>query len=376
MRRIEATVDLEGSLRVGLRIGDGRLQRVSITSTRPDTARSLLQGRTRAEIRAALPLLFSICGRSQAAAGELACAVAAGEPTTAEALAACSAAVSAEVVREYAWRTLLDWPRWIGEQPEDAAVAAARASEPSRPRSAVSDSGADAIALAAFGVGADEWLATGSPAELDRWIDAGTTAAARFIRRMRDEENAVDGRAGPAAPEVALLDGSDRSAGMVELWVACEADSGFVRRPTRRGAPAETGALARLGSDPLIVGLWCGRVSRVLARFVARLRELALLLAGRARAAVGAQAAPSGGGIAWVENARGLLVHQVRLEHDRAAVYRIVAPTEWNFHPEGALASALTGAPAGDLQALKRRVERMAHSLDPCVSCRLELEHA
>ena len=53
------------------------------------------------------------------------------------------------------------------------------------------------------------------------------------------------------------------------------------------------------------------------ARFVARLRELALLLAGRATAAVGAMALPAGGGVAWVENARGLLVHQVRLAQDR-----------------------------------------------------------
>ena len=369
-------MDLEGDLCIGLRIGGRRLERIRITSTRPDAARSLLQGRTRAEIRAALPLLFSICGRSQAAAGELAGAVAAGEATTAEALARCSAEVSAEVVREHAWRTLLDWPRWIGEKPEEAAVAAARASAPSRPRSAVSDAGANAIAMAAFGVGADEWLATRSAAELDRWIDAGRTAAARFIRRMRDEEGAVDGRAAPAAPEVALLDGCDRAAEMVELWAACEADSGFVRRPTWRGAPAETGALARLRSDPLIAALSYGPGSRVLARFVARLRELALLLAGRVSAAVGAQAAPSGGGIAWVENARGLLVHHVRLERDRAAAYRIVAPTEWNFHPEGALASTLTLAPADDLEALKRRVVRTAHSLDPCVSCRVEFDHA
>lgn len=367
-------MDLEGNLCIGVRVDAGRIEAIRITSTRPDAARSLLQGRTRAEIRASLPLLFSICGRSQAAAGELACAVAAGEAATAEALARCSAEVSAEVVREHTWRTLLDWPRWIGEEPEAAAVAAARASAPSRPLSALTEPGTNAIASAAFGVGADEWLALRSGAELDRWIDAGTTAAARFIRRMRDEEGAVDGGAAPAAPQVALLDDRDRGAEMIELWAACEADPGFVRRPTRRGAPAETGALARLRSDPLIATLFSG--PRVVARFVARLRELALLLAGRVSAAVGAQAAPSGGGIAWVENARGLLVHHVDLDHGRAAAYRIVAPTEWNFHPEGALASTLTLAPADDLEVLKRRVLRTAHSLDPCVSCRVEFDHA
>ena len=370
-------MDLEGALRVGLKVGAGRIERIRVTSTRPDAARSLLQGRSRVEIRAALPLLFSICGRSQAAAGELACAVAAGEATTAAALARCSAEVSAEVVREYSWRTLLDWPRWIGEKPAEEAIEAARAAHASRSRSAApADPGANAIAMAAFGVGADEWLAPRSLCALDRWIDAGKTAAARFVRRMRDEDAATGALDDRSAHDVAFLDGRDRAAGMEELWAACEADPGFTRRPTWRGAPAETGPLARLQGDPLIAELTCRSASRVLARFVARLHELALLLAGRVSASVGAQAVPSGGGIAWVENARGLLIHQVRLERDRAATYRIVAPTEWNFHPEGALASALTLAPAADLEAVKRRVVRMAHSLDPCVSCRVEFDDA
>jgi hypothetical protein len=371
--RREAIVDLEGELCIGVRVDADRVDGIRIASTRPDAARSLLQGRTRAEIAAALPLLFSICGRSQAAAGELACAVAAGEATTADALARCSAEVSAEVVREHAWRTLLDWPRWIGEAPAAAAVAAARASAPSRDRAVPSQADASAIATAAFGSGAAEWLATRSVAELDRWVDAGATAAARFIRRVRDEERAIDG--GPA-PAAALLDARDRAADMSELWAACEADPGFVRRPTRGGAPAETGALARLRADPLIAALLAGPASRVFARFVARLRELALLLAGGVSAAAGAQAAPSGGGIAWVENARGLLIHHVQLDGDRAVAYRIVAPTEWNFHPEGALASSLMRAPAADREALTQRVVRTARSLDPCVSCRVEFDHA
>ena len=370
-------MELEGALRIGLSVGAGRIERIRITSTRPDAARSLLQGRSRDEIRAALPLLFSICGRSHAAAGELACAVAAGEAATDVVLARCSAEVSAEVVREYSWRTLLDWPRWIGEKPDEEAIAAARASQASHSRSAMpADSGANAMAMAAFGVGADEWLGVRSLAELDRWIDAGKTAAARFIRRVRDEDGATDARNTSAAPEVPFLDDRQRAAGMVELWAACEVDPGFTRQPTWRGAPSETGALARLHTDPLIAELMRRSASRVLARFVARLREFALLLAGRASSAVGAQAAPSGGGVAWVENARGLLIHQVRLERDRAATYRIVAPTEWNFHPDGALASALTLAAAADLGALKRRVVRTAHSLDPCVACRVEFDDA
>ena len=370
-------MQLEGALRIGLGVAAGRVARVGITSTRPDAARALLQGRRPSDIRAALPRLFSVCGRSQAAAGELACAVAAGEPATAEVLARCRAEVSAEVVREYVWHVLLEWPRRIGEQPARDAIAAARHSEAARVRATTPTEGdAHAIAMAAFGVGAAEWLSVRVPRELDRWIDAGATAAARFVRRMRDAEATDDGGPARRHADVSFLGGDDRSAAMVALWSACEADPGFPRRPTCHGLPAETGALARLQSDPLIGELTRNLGGRVVARFVARLHELARLLTGRCSAAVGVQALPSGGAAAWVENARGLLVHQVRLEDERAVTYRIVAPTEWNFHPDGAVTAALAGTSAADRATLQQRALRLAHSLDPCVACRVEVEDA
>jgi Ni,Fe-hydrogenase I large subunit len=83
-----------------------------------------------------------------------------------------------------------------------------------------------------------------------------------------------------------------------------------------------------------------------------------------------------GCGIAWVENARGLLLHLVHLDAGRISQYRIVAPTEWNFHPAGALQSALIGSPASDLTSIKKRAAQVVHSLDPCVTCRVEFDDA
>jgi hypothetical protein len=361
-------VSLEGGLHLGLRVVDGRIAKVRVTSTRPDVARTMLQGRTRAEVSAAVPLLFSICSSSQAAASRLACAAAAGEETTPDMLAQCSAAVSAETVRECAWRTLLDWPRWLDEPPSDDAVAAARASLAFR---FDTESGTSRIALAAFGSSAQEWLALDSLAELDRWADAGHTASARFIRRVRDDDVVTAGHALPA-----LLAREHDAAWVAELCDACTADPGFARHPTWRGAPAETGALARLQEDPLLVALMRRSAGRLPARFAARLRELALLIAGRATSAVGVLALPAGGGAAWVENARGLLIHDVRLENGCVETYRIVAPTEWNFHPEGVLAATLVDTPAGNPDALRPHATRLVHSLDPCVTCQVEFDDA
>lgn len=366
---------LEGELRIGLCLRDARIARVRITSTRPDAARALLQGRTRAMVGAVVPRLFSICGHSQSVASELACAAAAGETIDAEVLARDSATVSAEVVRESAWRMLLEWPKWIGELPSAEAAAAARASLGIQPGQAAGP-GVGAIALAAFGSSADDWLANSSLTELDRWIDAGPTAVARFIRQARDDDTATAHAHDRTAVETPLLDAGSHASWMAELAAAGDSDPDFARHPTWRGAPAETGPLARRWADPLIAALLQRSASRMPARFVARLRELALLLTGRAAAVVGAQALPGGGGIAWVENARGLLTHQVRLDAGRAAEYRIVAPTEWNFHPDGALVRALSGVPAVDLTVVKHRAWQLVQSLDPCVACRVEFEDA
>ena len=81
--------------------------------------------------------------------------------------------------------------------------------------------------------------------------------------------------------------------------------------------------------------------------------------------------------MAWVQNARGLLLHRVALDaQGMVDDYRIVAPTEWNFHPDGALVHGLTGLAADDEARLVRQARLAVQALDPCVACRVEVVHA
>jgi coenzyme F420-reducing hydrogenase alpha subunit len=80
-----------------------------------------------------------------------------------------------------------------------------------------------------------------------------------------------------------------------------------------------------------------------------------------------------GRGIAAVETARGLLVHWANVEDDRVAGYRIVAPTEWNFHPCGALVKDLADAPAQSSEEAQQLAGLAIQSLDPCVRFELRL---
>jgi hypothetical protein len=56
--------------------------------------------------------------------------------------------------------------------------------------------------------------------------------------------------------------------------------------------------------------------------------------------------------------------------------YVLVAPTEWNFHPRGALVAGLQGVRVGGIAALTQLVEAQVLSLDPCVEFTTEICHA
>ncbi|CAD5375024.1 putative Hydrogenase expression/formation protein HoxV [Rubrivivax sp. A210] len=351
----------EGELRISLRIAAGRIAHCQIASTRPDVAARLLEGRSTAEIAAAVPRLYAICAVSQGQACALALQAASGSVPDAAGIERARKAVAAETLGETARRVLLDWPRLHGEQPDGAAIAAARSTLGPAPPP-------EALALAVWGEAATDWLARDTPVALQLWADAGATATARVIARLAAQPL----EAGElAADETALLPSPPSPQMLAALAAATLADASFAQRPLHAGRPAETGALARRRDDALVAALLPR--SRALARHVARLRELALLLTGRPALAVGAMALPEGTGLGWVENARGLLIHLARLQAGRARPYRIVAPTEWNFHPAGALAAALTGYTAGDAAALQNRVQQLVASLDPCVACHIEI---
>jgi len=159
----------------------------------------------------------------------------------------------------------------------------------------------------------------------------------------------------------------------------------FALRPTWRGAPAETGALARFAAHPLVHDLWT-QGAPVAARLAARIlglhHHLDRLCAYMDRSppqtapalAARAQEDGPGAGLAAVETARGLLVHRLAESQGRIVDWRITAPTEWTFHPDGALPRAVIGWDASDREALLRRVHLLITAMDPCVTCTPRIE--
>lgn len=370
-------MNLEGRIDIALQPRADAPATVRIQSTRPQLAQKLLAGRAPDEAAHLVGLIFSLCGKAQRVAAEAACAAAQGVFAD-ESGKDRATAVLLELAQEHAWRLLLNWPQQagapLGIAPDMASLLALRQAAGDAARFAATLD--DLLTATLLGEPAADWLAR-DLAGFDAWRRAGSTPTARLFAALGEGADAGISQAALLPPLARLEDDIARELARRALEVP-----GFCAQPLWRDAPAETGALARLFDQPLLAA-WIARRGRGAgARLLARLLELAALPArllalssafapDAAAALVRAWSLGENGGLAGVETSRGLLLHVVRLQEGKVAQYRIVAPTEWNFHPDGPLAQALSGLAAGD--DLAARAQLVAQSLDPCVVFGIEV---
>jgi len=382
---------IEGELDVRL-AWDGRSVRgVSIASSRPFAAARVLAGMAAADASATVARLYSICGCAQETASARALDAAAGvDPAPANEAGAVPVAL--EAIQEYLWRVLIDWPQAMGRDANVPPVADARrriadAQKSYRAASGEAIPAEDVAALApalhaiaathVYGTTPEAFLALADAAALEGWIERAGTLPAALLGTLLDSLPTL-GRS-----DVALMPALSRDDFVARVLPGLDRPD-FARVPHWAGAVVETGALSRMQALPLVAALRARHGNSVAVRMTARLAELALLLArlslprtgGDAQRLIEAFPTAHGEGIASVQTARGLLLHRARVEDGRVAGYQIVAPTEWNFHPAGALARGLEGMRADDEATLLRHARLVVQGLDPCVACRIEVGHA
>jgi Ni,Fe-hydrogenase I large subunit len=380
-------VSLEGALSISLDWDGRQVNAARVTSTRPRGVAQVLVGKRPADAVAMVPRLFSICGRSQAVAAALACERAFGVEFDAATQAARMELVDAEIVHEYLWRILLDWPRAVGAAGDppmlakvrarlaDALDASEWAMSCAPERAARRESRWDAVRTEVGSLLAEDVLDAPQGtledcAGFTAWVEGGNSSFARVVAQLRAES------ADMGASGVPLLPTMTAALAAGDIARRLDDEAGFADEPEWEGGPRETGARARQCAHPLIAELMRETPSPILPRLAARLVELADLLARRPAQRLGSASLRDGDAIAWVETARGMLIHRVVLEGERIARYQIVAPTEWNFHPRGALVVELEALRIADRAALERRVGLLVQSLDPCVAYQVEVGHA
>ncbi|SDI55916.1 HoxV [Pseudomonas panipatensis] len=334
---------LAGSLRV--RPG----QRPALLGGRPPLAARLLQGQPAEAAAQRLPLLYSLCGQAHRLTAEL--ALQAAREGTAEASDAARQALHAETRREHLRRIVLDWPGLLGGATADPLAL-----------SAVAQQGLDAWFEGSAQAWLDAWREGPRQALLD-WSARGRHWLARLLRDCRDEAEALllPVHALPVAP-----------ARLLAVEQNLRQGDAFIRQPELDGQPCETGAWTRA---------WEAHPQRhgnAWLRLGARLADLAeLSLEAPRPLALGALAVGECQALAWCETARGLLLHRVHLETGANGMqvcdYQVLAPTEWNLHPRGALAQALEALPASGASG-RRQAELLLAAFDPCLAYRLEMD--
>lgn len=383
----------EASLNVALRVRNDAVETVLIRSTRMVRAARMFANKKPSEVLQLLPAVFSLCGTAQALTGMAAMEKAAAIATSPRQKAARALLILAETASEHALSIARDWPALAGAEPRFDLAKRIRkclsglrmllypagdwlhlgggALAPDLPRITDALAQARQAATQLLGHDVDELVL---PIAFQAWMDSAPShlpAPHLPAHVWRQGQAGLGASAFLPMPELGPPD--------LAVRLAQDRDGLYLARPDCAGRVFETGCLAHWSWHPLIVDLVEQHGHGLLARLAARLIALAGALREMEERAEELAPEPAndlpgldGEGIALTEAARGLLAHRVILKDDRIEHYQILAPTEWNFHPEGPLVRALTGLAAG--ADLHHRARLLVHALDPCVACTISLE--
>ncbi len=337
-----------------------------IRSTRPMAAQ-ILKGKTPAQVLQIVPLLFSVCGRAQGAAASA--ALQAAQQSGSAGYATVERAIVCEAMQEHLWRVMLDWPKLLGLVQQEQQFAGWYALL----RKIATNEIDMTVFLQEFeldclGMPVAEWRALDSYHALQTWWRKVHSPVAQVLAKLDELEH-----------------GKQVSSGfrLLPAWNAAEAnracggrwDAAFSARPDWLDEAAETGAWAYFSDDKLLRDVWQQSGSKALTRLLARVLDVVEMASGSAVPRLDVASPASGEGIAVVRTARGLLMHHVRLAAEKVTDYVIVAPTEWNFHPNGAFAQDMLGIKERDKERLQQLAHIAALSLDPCVAYEIEVQH-
>lgn len=333
---------MNGGLHLEVALSSGVVWAARMHSARPLSLCQAMVGRPAAHVPAAVERIYALCGRSHRVAAQLALDAARGHELTATARREAVRDLAAERAGEHL-RSTFTAASSLGVTATAVEMDAIRTAVMTTRPGATGTGLASALAMLG----------------LDGARPARTSWAGRVLDAVGPE---ADG-AGP----VDALSPDDDPAVLARLTAHGLPYAALPHLPLRR---PETGPLAR-----------CFGTAAPRDRMAARLAEIvqaATLLQTGAELASAAWVAcatlPDGSGFAAVESPRGRMHYLVALDaHSRVTGCVVLAPTEWNFHPDGPLVHALLGLRVGRGAAAERRIRWLIALFDPCVACTLDL---
>ena len=346
----------------------------------------LLRGQRGEQVGRSLSRVFTLCAHAHRRTGELALAVAQGGPPI---LLPTEPPVTLwlETARDHLRSIALDWPqRWPALSADgtnldwlrDCPLPLFSTPAPTDARSSLEKLNQLRAWLEqrVLGQSIDKWLLDHcQPNDLLGWCNAQAARLppARYLGECYPIANSL--RPSIRCLHVLDEDATRQRQQLSQLAQSMVDDADFVQHPSWLGQCAENGPWTRLRHRQEEAAIKHSAWTRMGARWI----ELVELAAASQQfssfvdtplLSSGAMRLGDGQALAWCEMARGLLLHWVRLDAGGGVQdYRVLAPSEWNFHPQGALATAVAGlAPDDGVKA-----NLLAAAFDPCVACTIEL---
>lgn len=351
-----------------------RVLAASVINPRPPAAH-LLVGKTLAEAGALVPKLLGSCGRAQTLAFGMAARGAGVTDASVPEAWEVERALAAEMAQEHLWRLMIDWPALFGQP-----IRRERFAELHRRLAGARDSrlafqlGGDLLDLVVVELLGGFFGSWRGPRGLREFVECarrGSTVGSTLADLIELGLSTSEQEAVPILPSLSAGAWAQRFGGVP--------DDAFCSAPTFGGLAHEAGVLSR-HADTAHPALLLSHRHRCAARLFARVIDLSECasrlrhpLANDMPAIVDSAPLGENAGLACVETARGLLMHAVRVEGGRIAEYAIVAPTEWNFHPEGAFVREALDTETASAAAVSLRLKALALALDPCLPFELRL---
>jgi hypothetical protein len=394
---MSSAADITGTLR----LRPGMAAPHNLHSSRQDWATRMGQGQSAQHLPHIMASLFNLCGQSHRVCSRMAIDAALGltvEQTLSQSLShETSYTLALETAREHVRRMGLDWPRAAGRS-EAAQTLATQATDSLQlcplfkvvepistsdtttnailtSSSHVWEATSDWLAQTCLNMPAHTWLAAWQDAPM-AWLQTWSKQSKAWLPCLIAQAQSASGMDVAFMPADALLPHANLTD--LRAWALTWADQPqFVLQPHWHGKLAHTGSWSRLHevirpenllTPWLLLGYRLADLIRLC--LTQGMVQTAVEAKGQVLANKEAQVLACGAlqvgerqGLAWVEMARGLLMHQVTLDaNDCVAQVQVLAPTSWNFHAEGVVASVLAQLPtqAQDLSWLMT-------AFDPCV---------
>lgn len=350
-----------------LRITPGAPPPHGLQSTRQDWAARMGHGVPAARLPGLMASLFNLCSHAHRLCSQL--AIGAAAPGLLLPPDAVAERLRRETAMEHIRRIGLDWPRLLAPAHTPSATAALRqcplpTQEAADPWPALRDW----LQHALLHMPPTDWLAAWQAGGTD-WLDTWGHRHEGWLPVLVRGARCADACA-PLSPDAALRPHGDHPS-LRMLGATLALKPAFALRPLWHGVCAHTGPWSRIGrvAEDAPLTPWA-----LLGTRLAELVSLSLH-GGDNCLDWGAVATGPRRGLAWVEMARGLLVHQVEVDpvSQRVQACRVIAPTEWNFHPNGEVAQRLARLdPELPEAVLARRVHLLVAAFDPCVPFGIE----